>query len=250
MTAVVKVGGNDLDDESFLAGLCTTLSSFSGPLVLVHGGGKEITSALAHYDQISRFVDGLRVTPPESMRIMEMVVCGTINKRLVARLGAAGVRAIGLSGVDLGLLRCVPYRPGGVNLGRVGAITQVDLAALRAMIGLGWLPTLAPVALGEHDHLAYNVNADHVAQAIAAAFSREERCELTFVSNVPGVILGGSVAPQLSAAAIAVAIDSGAISGGMVPKVQSALAALAAGVSAVRITNLVGFAGGGPTIVV
>jgi acetylglutamate kinase len=249
MTAVVKVGGNELDDEDFLAGLCAALAAFAGPLVLVHGGGKEISSALEHYGQASRFVDGLRVTPPESMRIMEMVVCGTINKRVVARLGAVGLRALGLSGVDLGLLRCVPHRPNGVDLGRVGAITAVDVQALRAMLGQGWLPTFAPVALGEGDHLAYNVNADHVAQAIAAALSRDEPCELTFVSNVPGVILGGSVVPQLSAAAITAAIASGEISGGMIPKVQSALAALEAGASAVRITNLAGFAGGGTTII-
>jgi acetylglutamate kinase len=245
--AVVKIGGNELDDNTFLAGLCQAIAAFSGPLVLVHGGGKEITAALQVYDQPTQFVEGLRVTPPESMRVMEMVVSG-INKRVVARLGSVGVRAIGLSGVDLQLLRCQPYRPNGADLGRVGAITHVEVEAIEAMLAQGWLPTFAPVAIGEHDYLPYNVNADHVAQAVAAALGREHTCELTFVSNVPGVILGGAVVPNLNAEQIDRAIDSGEISGGMIPKVRSALAALAAGVQAVRITNLAGFAGGGTTI--
>lgn len=246
---VVKVGGNELDDEAFLAGLCTAVAAFPEPLVLVHGGGKEISAALDLYDLPSHFVDGLRVTSTESMHVMEMVVCGSINKRLVARLGAAGVRALGLSGVDLGLLRCRPHRPAGVDLGWVGAITQVDTAALRAMLELGWLPVFAPVAYGEHDCRPYNVNADHVAQALAVAFGAMGGNTLTFVSNVPGVLLEGRVVPQLSAAAIEAAIETGQISGGMVPKVRAALGALEAGLAAVRITDLAGFAAGGTTIV-
>lgn len=250
---IVKVGGNELDAPAFVAGLCDALIAFPQPLVLVHGGGKEITEALERAGQPTRFIEGLRVTPPESMSIMEMVVCGSINKRIVARLVAAGRAAIGLSGVDLGLLRCVPHRPNGIDLGRVGAITTVNSAALQTLLGLGWLPVLPPVALGQDDGLPYNVNADHVAQAVAAALSSTANdgpaAELVFVSNVPGVILSGHVAAQLSAAEIAIAIQSGAISGGMIPKVRAALAALDAGVASVRITNLAGFATGGTRIV-
>jgi acetylglutamate kinase len=244
---VVKIGGNELDDTAFLSGLCQAVAAFQGLLVLVHGGGKEITAALQIYDQPTQFIEGLRVTPPESMRIMEMVVSG-INKRLVARLGSLGVRAIGLSGVDLQLLRCKPYRPAGADLGRVGAITQVDLTALTALLSQRWLPVIAPVAIGDEDYLPYNVNADHVAQAVAATLGTASPCELTFVSNVPGVMLGGAVVATLNAAQIDGAIDSGEISGGMIPKVRSALAALAAGVQSVRITNLAGFAQGGTVI--
>jgi acetylglutamate kinase len=250
---VVKVGGNELDSPEFVASLCATLAADERPLVLVHGGGKEITAALEQAGQASRFVEGVRVTPPESMAIMEMVVCGSINKRLVARLVAGGRQALGLSGVDLGLLRCQPYRKGDVDYGRVGDITRVNTPALLVLLGLGWLPVLPPVALGQHDGLPYNVNADHVAQAVAVALSHApgERppAELVFVSNVPGVMLGGVVVPQLHAAEIEAAIESGEISGGMIPKVRSALAALAAGVAAVRITNLAGFASGGTRIV-
>jgi acetylglutamate kinase len=242
---VIKVGGNELDDPAFVDGLCAEVAALGRPAVLVHGGGKEITAALERYGQRSSFVQGLRVTPPESMAVMEMVVCGSINKRIVAALVAAGVRALGLSGVDLGLLRCTPHRPGGADLGRVGAISQVDAAALRLMLGVGWLPVLAPVALGAADGLAYNVNADHVAQAVAAALSATE---LAFVSNVPGVLVEGSLAPLLRAGEIAALIDNGTISGGMIPKVTAARAALDAGVTAVRITNLAGLATGGTRI--
>lgn len=239
---VVKVGGNELDDPAFLAGLSAAVAGFPGPLVLVHGGGKEISAALDREGLPVQFIQGLRVTSPEAMAVMQRVVCGTINKRVVASLVAAGARAIGLSGIDLGLLRCAPHRPDGADLGRVGVVTSVDAGAIRAMLAQGWLPVFAPVALGAEDGLSYNVNADMVAQAIAAALGG---AELLFVSNVPGVLIDGQVAPQLDAAAVEAAIASGAISGGMVPKVRAALEALAAGAASVRITNLAGFAAGG-----
>jgi acetylglutamate kinase len=244
--SVVKVGGNELDDPAFLDGLAAAVAGFPGPLVLVHGGGKEISAALDHYGLEVRFVEGLRVTSPEAMAIMQMVVCGTINKRVVARLVAEGARALGLSGIDLGLLRCQPHRPAGADLGRVGAVSAVDAPAIRAMLDLGWLPVFAPVALGADDGLSYNVNADMVAEAIAATLGETE---LVFVSNVPGVILGGAVAPQLAADAVEAAIGSGEISGGMVPKVRSALAALHGGAASVRVTNLAGFSDGGTRFV-
>ncbi len=245
-TTVVKVGGNELDDPAFLAGLSAAIASFPGPLVLVHGGGKEITAALDREGLPVQFLQGLRVTSPEAMDVMQRVVCGTINKRVVASLVGLGARALGLSGIDLGLLRCVPHRPNGADLGRVGAVTTVDAAAIRALLAQGWLPVFAPVALGEADGLSYNVNADMVAQAIAAALGG---AELLFVTNVPGVMLDGTVASELTAPAVEAAITSGAISGGMIPKVRAALDALAAGAASARITNLAGFAAGGTRFV-
>ncbi|MFV9507825.1 MAG: acetylglutamate kinase [Oscillochloridaceae bacterium umkhey_bin13] len=243
---VVKVGGNELDDPTFLDGLCAAVARFAGPLVLAHGGGKEITAALAQAGIPSAFVAGLRVTSPEAMTVMQQVVCGTINKRLVQALFAAGTQPLGLSGLDLGLLRCLPYRPDGAELGRVGVVTQVQAAALQTMLAQGWLPVIAPVALGQEDGLSYNVNADMVAQALAAALAG---AELLFVSNVPGVILDGAVVPQLDPAAVNAAIADGSIHSGMVPKVRAALAALEAGASSARITNLAGFASGGTRFV-
>jgi acetylglutamate kinase len=244
-TTVLKVGGNELDDPAFLDGLGAAVAGFAGPLVIVHGGGKEISAALDREGIPAQFIEGLRVTSPEAMAVMQRVVCGTINQRVVARLVGAGVRAIGLSGVDLGLLRCAPHRPNGADLGRVGAVTQVDAGALRAMLGHGWVPTFAPVALGLADNLSYNVNADMVAQAIAAALGD---AELLFVTNVPGVMLEGAVVPRLTRDDVQAAIASGAISGGMVPKVRAALDALDAGAASARITNLAGVAAGGTAV--
>lgn len=248
-TTVIKVGGNELDNPVFLDGLVAALSTQSGAIALVHGGGKEISAALERYGQTVTFVDGLRVTPPESMAIMEMVVCGQINKRLVGRLVGSGQQALGLSGVDLGLMRCTPLRPNGIDLGRVGQVTNVDILALQMLLTSSWLPVIAPVALGENDNLSYNVNADHVALAIAAALTTAAASvELVFVSNVPGVLLQGEVIPELDAAQIEQAIVDGVIYGGMIPKVRSALAALAQGVTAVRITDLKNWTAGGTRI--
>lgn len=245
-TTVIKVGGNELDEPTFLAGLTTAVAGFEGPMILVHGGGKEISAALDREGLPVEFVEGLRVTTPAAMEVMQRVVCGTINKRIVASLVGAGVKAIGLTGIDLGLLRCAPHRPGGADLGRVGVVTDVDAPALRIMLSLGWLPVFAPVAIGADDGLSYNVNADMLAQAIAGAIGG---AELLFVTNVPGVLLDGAVAPELDRAAVQAAIDSGAISGGMLPKVRAALDALDAGAASARITNLEGFAAGGTRIV-
>lgn len=250
---IIKVSGRQLDEPAFLDRLCAVLASLERPLVLVHGGGKEISAAMDRYGQVVRFVEGLRVTPPESMAVMEMVVCGSINKRIVARLANAGKQALGLSGVDLGLLRCAPHRPGGTDLGRVGFVTSVDVAALHTLLGLGWLPVLAPVALGEDDGLSYNVNADHVAQALAVALSTPPTgttttAELVFISDVPGVRAKGKLLEHLPAHEIEPLIQAGDIREGMIPKVRSAYAARAAGVATARITNLEGLASGGTQI--
>ncbi len=248
---VVKVGGHELDSPAFLDGLIDVLAHWHGAVLLVHGGGKEISATLERYGETVQFVDGLRVTPPSSMAIMEMVVCGSINKRLVARLHAAGQVALGISGVDLGVLRCVPLQHDGQLLGRVGDVTQVNSDALDHMLLQGWVPVLAPVALGADDFLPYNVNADHAAKAVAVALARGGRVpvELVFISNIPGVLHNGVVVPTLDAARTAALIADGTIGGGMVPKVRSALHALTQGVAAVRITNVAGAHDGGTRIV-
>lgn len=250
---IIKVSGRQLDNPTFLDKLCTVLAGLERPVVLVHGGGKEISAAMDRYDQVVNFIDGLRVTPPESMAVMEMVVCGSINKRIVAKLTAAGKLALGMSGIDLGLLRCLPHRPGGVDLGRVGAVTRVEVRVLHTLLSLGWLPVLAPVALGQEDGLSYNVNADHVAQALAVALSTPPAAttpaELVFISNVPGVLVQGNLLPSISAHEIEPLIQAGEIREGMIPKVRSAYEARKAGVETARITNLEGLASGGTRII-
>ncbi len=242
---VLKIGGNEIDQPEFLQGLCAALAALPGPGVVVHGGGKEIAAALARHGLDYEVVDGMRATSPAAMTVVEQVLSGAVNKRLVRLLNAAGLPAIGLSGVDLGLLQTEPLRPGGRDLGRVGEIVAVRAAMLHTLLAHGWLPVVSPVSVDRADGLPTNVNADHAALAVAAALAADE---LVFVSNVPGVLLGGAVAPQLTAADIEAHIASGAITGGMVPKVRSAVAALAA-VRAVRITDLAGLAGGGTRII-
>lgn len=237
---VLKIGGNEIDQPAFLSGLCATVRAIGGAGVIVHGGGKEIAAALQRYGLDFEFVDGMRATSPAAMAVVEQVLSGAVNKRLVAQLNAAGVAALGLSGVDLGLLHTEPLRPGGRDLGRVGAIVSVRAEVLRALLSQGWLPVLSPVSLDQHDQQPTNVNADHAARAVAAALAADE---LIFVSNVPGVLIDGAVVPQLSAAQSAEHIASGAIGGGMVPKVRAALEALA-DVAAVRITDLAGLRAG------
>lgn len=237
---VLKIGGNEIDQPEFLAGLATAVRALRGPGVIVHGGGKEIAAALARHGLDFEIVDGMRATSPAAMAVVEQVLSGAVNKRLVARLSAAGVDAIGLSGVDLQLLRTEPHRPGGRDLGRVGTIVAVRVEVLRALLGQGWLPVVSPVSLDARDLEPTNVNADHAALAVAAAL---EAAELIFVSNVPGVLIDGAVVARLSADDVAAHLASGAISGGMVPKVRSALDALSR-VAAVRITNLAGLRAG------
>ena len=233
---VIKVGGNEIDQPDFLAGLCAGLEGMKDPPVLVHGGGKEIAAALGRHDLSYEFVGGMRATGIEAMGVVEQVLSGAINKRIVARLNAAGITAIGLSGVDLGLIETVPLRPDGRDLGRVGQVVRVRAEVLRQLLQPGWVPVISPVSVDRNDRMATNVNADSAALAVAEALSADE---LVFVSNVPGVLLDGEVVAEMDRASVEAAISSGAISGGMVPKVRAALAALDA-VRAVRITDLAG----------
>lgn len=243
---VLKIGGNEIDQPTFLDELTGAVAAIDGPGVIVHGGGKETGAALTLHGVEFQFVDGMRATSPTAMTVVEQVMSGTINKRLVAQLGAAGIQAIGLSGVDLRLVQARPLRPNGRDLGRVGEIVHVRTEVLHALIAQGWLPVLSPVSIEQSDHKPINVNADHVALAVAAALNADE---LIFVSNVPGVLIDGQVMPQLTPADVAAHIANGTISGGMVPKVRSAVDALTA-VPAVRITNLAGLQAGKGTQIV
>lgn len=245
MMYVLKIGGHEIDQPEFLAAFAAAVGQIRAAGVIVHGGGKEIAAALDRHGLRFEIVDGMRATSEAAMAVVEQVLSGAVNKRLVARLNAAGVAALGISGVDLGLLQTQPLRPGGRDLGRVGEIVKIRSDVLRSLIDHGWLPVISPVSVDRDDGRPTNVNADHAALAIARALHADE---LIFVSNVPGVLIDGNVAPQLTPAAIEAHIASGAIAGGMAPKARAAVEALA-GARAVRITNLDGLrAGTGTTI--
>jgi acetylglutamate kinase len=234
-TLVLKIGGNELDDTAFVAELARVVARMRPPPVLVHGGGKEIGAIQRALGGEPRFVGGLRVTDEAALQAAEMVLCGSVSTRLVAALIAAGADAQGISGVDRALIRVEPARHPEGDLERVGRPVAVRAEVLRGLLDAAVVPVVAPISLGPGG--TYNVNADEAAGALAAALGD---AEVVFVTNVPGVMAEGAVAPQLSRAQIAELIADGTISGGMVPKVRAALTALDAGVRSARITNLAG----------
>jgi acetylglutamate kinase len=247
-TLVIKVGGNELDSPDFIKGLVGAigwLQQREQRVVLVHGGGKEIAALQERLGLTPRFIDGLRVTDDDSMALAEMVLSGRANKALVSQFLQAGVLAAGLSGVDGGLILVEKMMHPAGDLGWVGHIVGTDTTLLRALLAGGFLPIVSPISLGR-DGRSYSVNADHAAQALAAALSARA---LLFVSNVPGVRVNEAVVPTLTPEQAEAWIADGTISGGMIPKVRSALQAVAAGVSRAVITNLAGVREGTGTVI-
>lgn len=240
--AVIKISGHELDDPATLAGLAAVVRELPQQAVIVHGGGKEITALQTQLGIEARYVDGLRVTDAASLAVVEMALCGAINKRVVRTLLEAGVDALGLSGVDRGLVRAHKMPHGETDMQFTGEIESVNAGALDLLLAAGVTPVIAPVCLGEGTN--YNVNADHVAGAVAAALGASR---LVFLSNVPGVLADGALLPRLTPAQADDLIEQGIITGGMIPKVRTALGALDAGVRAVVITNLAGLATGSGT---
>ena len=239
---VLKVGGNEIDDANFLTGLARAVAAMSQTPVVVHGGGKEIADLQLKFGLTPRFVEGLRVTDDASLAIAEMVLSGRVNKRIVVALLAAGADAIGLSGVDRGIVRVEKIVHPSGDLGRVGKVVSVRGDVVRGFIAQKIVPVVSPISLG--DEGAYNVNADSVACAIAAALNADA---VVFVTNVAGVMADDKVIPALTAREARSLIKSQVIKGGMIPKVRAALDALTGGAKAARITNLDGLIQGGGT---
>ncbi|MEA3346267.1 MAG: acetylglutamate kinase [Chloroflexota bacterium] len=243
---VIKIGGRQVDDPHFLEGLVETARDMADRrMLIVHGGGKEIAAWQGRLGLEPHFVEGLRVTDAQSLEVAEMVLSGLVNKRLVARLVADGVDAVGLSGVDGGLIRVERMSHPAGDLGFVGRVVEVAPALLEILLKQGLLPVISPISLGLDGH-TYNVNADHAALAIAHAVEAEA---LVFVSDVPGVLVEGRTLAHLDADQIEPLIQAEVIRGGMVPKVRSAQEALNEGIPTVRITDLEGLRSGKGTAI-
>lgn len=228
---VVKIGGSTLGRHDTSLDDLASLQATGHRFIVVHGGGSTVTEWLAKHDVDSRFVRGLRATDERALPVVVAVLSGLVNKRLVAELQARGVRAVGLSGADGGILRARRF---DAELGFVGEIAAIDGEALRAASKEG-IVVLAPIALeveGEATKAQLlNVNADTVAGDVAAALPAER---LVFLTDVPGVQDStGSVQSSLSAAEARALLDNGAVTGGMMPKVQASLTANLRGVPAV-----------------
>ncbi len=240
---VLKVGGNELDDPNFLTGFASGVAGMSETPVIVHGGGKEIADMQVKLGLTPRFVEGLRVTDEASLAVAEMVLSGRVNKRIVTALLSAGVDAIGLSGVDLGLVRVEKMQHPSGDLGRVGKVVSVRSEPLCDFVQRNIVPVLSPISLGAEG--AYNVNADSIACAVASALNADA---VVFVTNVAGVMQDNHVIPTLTSHQADALIKSQVIRGGMIPKVRAALDAVAGGAKAARITNLDGLASGAGTL--
>jgi len=245
---VLKIGGNQVEDEDFLAGFVAAVKGLLADhaVIVVHGGGKEIAALHNQLGVSFETIEGLRATSEESLRLVEMVLNGVVNTRLVRTLVNGGVDAVGLSGVDLGLVRVTPLSVNGRSLGRVGAVQHVNGEALLQLLDIGITPVISTVSLGE-DGLSYNVNADHVAAGVARAV---EAARLVFVSNVPGVQVTSRTMRALTIKQIEGLIAEGHITGGMIPKVRSATEAVLSGVYQAIITDLAGLAKDGGTAII
>ncbi len=245
---VLKIGGNQVEDEAFLAGFVDAVRGLLAEqaVIIVHGGGKEIADLHGQLGVGFETVEGLRATSEESLRLVEMVLNGVVNTRLVRWLVNGKVDALGLTGLDLGLVRVTPLSVNGRSLGRVGQVGAVNGEALLQLLDLGVTPVISPVSLGE-DGLAYNVNADHVAAGVARAV---EATRLVFVSNVPGVQVTGRTMRGLTVTQIEGLIAEGHITGGMIPKVRSATEAVQSGVYQAVITDLAGLASDNGTAII
>ncbi len=247
-TLLIKVGGNELGDPEFVRGLAGAIVWLQGQekrLILVHGGGKEIAAWQKRLGLVPRFIEGLRVTDDDSLAVAEMVLSARTNKALVAQFLGVGLLSAGISGVDGGLLIVEKMEHPAGDLGWVGRIVGTDTILLRALLAGGFLPVVSPISLGRDGH-SYNVNADHAAQALAVAMGATS---LIFVSNVPGVQADGKVVGSLMPEQAERWIADGTISGGMIPKVRSALQTVAAGVPRAMITNLAGLRNESGTVV-
>ncbi|MDR3091205.1 MAG: acetylglutamate kinase [Clostridiales bacterium] len=238
ITVVIKYGGAALVDENIKSSIIQdiALMKYVGfKPVVVHGGGPEINRMLGRLGLKSRFVNGLRFTDGETMEVVEMVLAGKVNKRIVSEIAAHGTKAVGLSGKDGGLLTVQPAAEG--ELGFVGEVTEVDVSVIKALVENDFIPVIAPIG-ADGEGQTYNINADYAAVAVAGALRADK---LVFLTDVPGVLRDASdpstVISSITLEEVHRLKYNGTISGGMIPKVDCAVSGVAAGVGHVHILD-------------
>ncbi|MDI3298690.1 MAG: acetylglutamate kinase [Bacillota bacterium] len=227
---MVKHGGSLGEGLGTLAADLARLMAAGLKTVLVHGGGPELSSWSGRLGIRPRWRDGLRVTDEATLELAEMVLAGRVNRRLTTALGAAGLPAVGVAGVDGGLLELAPSAP-EEGLGYVARVRGVQPALLETLLAGGFLPVVAPV--GRVGGQTYNINADQVAAALAAALG----ATLVLLTDVPGVTAGGTWRTRLAPEEARALLASGEASGGMRPKLEACLEALARGAARVVIVD-------------
>ncbi len=232
---VVKFGGNAMGDDAAMAEFArdiVLMRQVGVNPVVVHGGGPMINEMLEKLGIKSEFVRGKRVTDKATVQVVEMILSGLVNKRIVQAIMDAGGRAVGISGKDDDLMVCVADDP---ELGYVGRPVEMNVQVLRDLYGAGIIPVVAPVATGMADNETFNVNGDTAAGAIAGALQADRLLLLTDVSGVKNA--KGEVMTQITPNEVRQMIRDGVIAGGMIPKTETAVAAVEAGTRAVTILD-------------
>ena len=234
---VIKYGGAAMIEEQLkhdFAQDIVLLQSLGMLPVIVHGGGPEVSKAMEQLGQEVSFIDGLRVTSSENLKVAEMVLSGTINKEIIAHLNTFGGKAVGVSGKDGLLIEArKKAHEGGVDLGFVGEIESVNPELLLVLLKQDFLPVVSPIGLGK-DGITYNINADTTASRIAVSLGAYK---IIFMSDVDGVFEKGKLRGQLSAREAENLIKQNVIGGGMAPKVEAGLFCVKNGVESAQIIN-------------
>ena len=239
-TVVVKYGGSAMINpqikETVMQDIALMRLVGMHPVV-VHGGGPEINTFLDKLEIPSHFIHGLRVTDDAAMEIVEMVLAGKVNKAIVTDIERQGVKSVGISGKDGGILKARKIDKDGVDYGCVGEVEEVDPALIQSLIEDGFVPVIAPIGK-DNQGRTYNINADYAAVAIAGALKAEK---LVFLTDVKGVMRDmqdpNSIMSFLRAEKVPELIADGTISGGMIPKVECCMAAVKKGVNNVHILD-------------
>ena len=239
---VVKYGGNAMINEELKEAVIqdiVLLNLVGIKVVLVHGGGPEISDMLKKIGKESKFVKGLRYTDEETMDIVQMILCGKVNKNLVSLLEKAGGKGVGLGGMDGGLFKAVRLQdPDGTEYGYVGEITEVNEKLVLDMLSEGYIPVVSSVAAGIDEETNYNINADTAAEKLAVALKAKKLILLTDVRGLmrePGD--DSTLIPKLKVSEVPALIKSGIISGGMIPKVDCCVEAVRQGVERANIQD-------------
>jgi len=231
VTRILKIGGRAQADPGLARAV--RAAAMTDRVVLVHGGGDEVSALQRRLGLTPKFSGGRRVTTREDLELVRMVLSGTANKRLVAALVSENVRAVGISGEDNGLLRA--RATSRETLGEVGVPTHVDAHLIELLVAGGYVPVISPLARDEESGATLNVNGDDAATAIAIAIGADE---LVLVADVPGVMTDGVVLPDLDVERAVALIENGTARDGMAAKLQAARRAVELGVARVRIGNI------------
>jgi len=249
---VIKVGGKIVEDECALNALLADFAKIEGAKILIHGGGRLATKMAEQLGVESRMVDGRRITDAATLRIVTMVYAGLVNKNVVARLQAVGINAIGLTGADMNIIRSEKRPVTTIDYGFAGDVKEVNVEALSLLINNGFVPVLSPITHDRRGQLL-NTNADTIAAETAKSLASIYEVTLVYCFEKSGVLLDenddNSVISCLDREKYATCKAQGIISGGMIPKLDNAFEALAAGVRQVVITKATAINGNGGTTI-